>query len=565
MAAIAMAVIAVTETAFPAMIKPLLDKGFSGTVSFRLWWVPAAIIAIFVIRGAASFASTYLMSWVAGNVLRDLRRAMYDRLLVMPSSSYDDRSSGLMISKVVAEVNGVTIAATNVLNTVVRDSLILIGLLCWLFWVNWLLSLIVLSLAPLLVMLTLVFSRRMRKVSRAAVKATGELTRSVEETIAGQKLIKLFQAEGFERDRFDQTNRDYRAQGMRVVIAQALQAPISQLIVAFGVAVIITIALAQAQSGSATIGDFVSFITAMLLLLSPIRHLADVNAQLQRGLASAESVFTMIDEKSEIDKGKYETRRALGMLRFHDVSLVYTKTRRPALEKISLDIEAGETIALVGPSGGGKTSLASLIPRLYDPTSGKVMLDGKDVRDYSLKSLRAQISVVPQEIILMNDTLEQNIAYGCRSIDQGRLKAALTLSSLEDFVATLPEGLKTNIGDRGAKLSGGQRQRLAIARAAYRDTPILILDEATSALDGISEKQVQAAFENLQLGRTTIVIAHRLSTIKIIPRIIVLDSGVIVAEGSHQSLLSSCDLYQRITADLDRNLAEDRQHRIHGS
>lgn len=552
LAALALMVVAATETALPALMKPLFDKGFSGVAKFQVWWVPAVILLIFLIRGLASFVSTYMMSWVAGNVLRDLRLAMYDRLLVMPASSFDNRSSGQLISKLIAEVNGVTIAATNVLNTLVRDSLILIGLLGWLLWLNWLLTMVVLGLAPVMVLLSLTLSRRMRRVSRAAINATGQLTRSVEQTVTGQKLIKLFQSQEFERQRFANMNQDYRAQGMRVVIAQALQAPLSQFIVAVGVAVVVTIALVQARQSGASIGDFASFITAMLLLLSPIRHLADVNAQLQRGLASAEAVFAMIDEKSEVDLGKKELSELRSRIEFRDVYLYYSGKREAALQGIDLSIQAGETVALVGPSGGGKTTLVNLLPRLYDPTSGAVLFDGVDIRDYTLKSLRSQISVVSQDVILMNDSLLRNLAYGKEDVSQERVQQALTLADLKEFADSLPEGLETNIGDRGVKLSGGQRQRLAIARAAYRNAPILILDEATSALDNATEKRVQEALDHLCQGRTTLIIAHRLSTIQSVQRIIVIDRGRVVAQGAHEQLLRTCSLYSQIASDLKR-------------
>lgn len=550
LAALAMAVLAATETAFPVLMKPLLDKGFSVEPAFPLWWVPAAIILIFILRGVASFVSTYMMSWIASNVLRDLRQAMYDRLLVIPASTYDEKSSGHFISKIIAEVNGVTVAATNVLNTIVRDSLILLGLLAWLLWLNWLLTLVVFCLAPILIAITLFLSRRMRRVSRAAIQATGQLTRSVEQTVAGQRIVKLFQAHDFERQRFNELNRDYRAQGMRVVIAQALQAPLSQLVVAVGVAVVVTIALLQSRAGTASLGDFVSFITAMLLLLNPIRHLADINAQLQRALASAEAVFSMIDEKSEIDIGKLSVPQAASAIEFQDVWLTYASGRQPALRGINLVINPGEAIALVGPSGGGKSSLVNLLPRLYDPTQGIVRIGGADIREFALSSLRSQISVVSQEIILMNDSIGRNVAYGLANIDDQQLKNALDLADLSEFVASLPDGVDTIIGDRGAKLSGGQRQRLSIARAAYKDAPILILDEATSALDNLTESRVQQAFERLRQGRTTIVIAHRLSTIRDIPRIAVIDQGCLVAEGSFAELSETCELFNRITAEM---------------
>lgn len=545
-----MFVFAGTEAALPALVKPLFDQGFATHAAFPIWWVPVAVVLIFILRGIAGFISAYAMSWVSNNVLRDLRQAMYDKLLLMPALTYDGRTPGQLISKVIAEVNGVTVAATNVVNTIVRDSLILLGLLAWLLWVNWILTLIVLFLAPALIFVSLVLSRRMRKVSRAAVRATSELTQSVEETVSSHKLVKLFQSYEFERRRFREINRSYRAHSMKVVITQALQAPLSQLIVACGIAVVLTIALLQARSGYSTVGDFVSFLTGMLMLLSPIKHLADVNAQLQRGLAAAESIFEIIDEKSESDQGQTTLIETRGAIVFRDVHLSYSASRHPALKGLNLSIDAGETLALVGPSGGGKTSLVSLIPRLYDLTEGVILLDGKDIRDFTLKSLRSQISVVTQDPALMNDTLINNIAYGYEKVDLKRIAEAVALADLGEFIEQLPEGLHTNVGSRGSKLSGGQKQRLAVARAAYRNSPILILDEATSALDQMTEKRVQDAIEKLRRGRTTIVIAHRLSTIASVSRLVVIDQGCVIADGSHDTLLATCPLYQQIVQRL---------------
>jgi subfamily B ATP-binding cassette protein MsbA len=549
-ASFSLILIATTEVALPALMKPLFDQGLTGEFNFSIWWVPIGIIVIFLFRGAAGFISGYAMSWVANNVLRDLRQEMYNKLLSIPSAYFDSQPSGKLISKIITEVNGVTISVTNVVTTIIRDSLILIGLIGWLFWLNWLLTLIVLCLAPLLISLSILISRRMREVSRATIEATGQLTSSVEQAIAAHKVIKLFQSALYEQLRFEKINRDFRAQTMRVVIVQALQAPLSQLIVACGIAIILTTALIQAGAGQATVGDFASFLTAMLMLLSPIKHLADVNAQLQRGLASAESVFTLIDEQSEQDTGRKIATSTQDSLEFCAVTLSYSNTREIALNGISLRIQAGETIALVGPSGGGKTSLINLITRIYNPTTGSLKLGGIDISEFTLASLRSQISVVSQDVILMNESLLKNIAYGTGTIDLERVQRALKLADLEDFVASLPEGLETNIGDRGANLSGGQRQRLSIARAAYRDTRILILDEATSALDQLTERKVKDALDQLREGRSTIVIAHRLSTVCSIRRIFVIADGCVVGQGSHTDLLKSCPLYERLSTEM---------------
>ena len=359
LAALAMLVTAATETAFPALLKPLLDNGFAGASSFQVWWVPTAVLTIFLLRGTSTFLSVYAMNWIANSVLRDLRQAMFNKLLTLPASAFDARSSGQLISRVIAEVNGVTSAATNVVNTLVRDSLILIGLLGWLFWLNWKLTLVVMLLLPFLAGLTLAFSKRMRRVSRDALKATAEMTRSVEEVIFGNRVIKVFQGDQFESGRFKKVNAEFRGQSMRLAIAQALQTPISQLIAAIGVAVVLTIALLQSRAGEATVGDFISFVTAMLMMFGPLRHLADINAQLQRGLASAESVFELIDEKSERDTGTRTVERVQGAIDFERVSLAYPSRDRKVLEDFSTSIQPGETVAFVGPSGGGR--LRSLI------------------------------------------------------------------------------------------------------------------------------------------------------------------------------------------------------------
>ncbi len=547
-AALCMLVTAATETAFPALMKPVLDKGFQPGSNFQVWWVPVGVLLIFVFRGVSTFFSVYVMNWIANNVLRDLRQAMFNKLLTMPASSFDAKSSGQLISKVIAEVNGVTSAATNVINTLVRDSLILIGLLGWLFYLNWKLTLVVLALLPALATLTLTFSKRMRRVSRDALKATAEMTRSVEEAIFGNRVIKVFQGGRFESRRFEKVNADFRGQSMRLAVAQALQSPISQFIAAIGVAVVLTIALLQSRAGEATVGDFVSFVTAMLMMFGPIKHLADINAQLQRGLASAEAVFDLIDEKSEIDTGTRELDRAQGRLQFDDVSLRYPQSDRQVLTNVSLMIEPGQTIAFVGPSGSGKTSLVNLVPRLYEPNAGGVLLDGTPISEFSLVSLRRQIALVSQDVVLFNDSIKANVSYGAANVTDAQIQSALEAADLKDFVASLPKGMETEIGDRGVRLSGGQRQRIAIARAILKDAPILILDEATSALDATAEASVKTAIDRLRRGRTTLVVAHRLSTILDADRIVVIDGGQIVEDGSHPSLLEKGGLYASLYA-----------------
>lgn len=561
-AAISMALMAATETALPALIKTFFDRGLAVAQNseFKVWWTPAAILGIFLVRGLAGFAGTYAMSWIANCVLRDLRQAMFNKLLTLPASKFDARSSGQLISRVIAEVNGVTSAATSVVSTLVRDSLILLGLLGWLFWLNWKLTLIVLVLLPFLAGLTFVFSKRMRRVSREALKATAEMTRSVEESIFGNRVIKVFQGNDFESARFRRVNAEFRGQSMRLAIAQALQTPMSQMIAAVGVAVVLTIALLQSRAGEATVGDFISFVAAMLMMFGPLRHLADVNAQLQRGLAAAEAVFELIDEKSEQDVGTRVIERVRGEIEFQGVSFSYLGSDRPVLKQISLRIQPGETIALVGPSGGGKTSLVNLLPRLYEPTSGRVLLDGISVSEFTLASLRSQVALVSQDVVLFNDSIRNNIAYGAVNASDQQVLAAVAAADLAAFVDSCPDGINTVIGDRGVRLSGGQRQRIAIARAVLKNAPILILDEATSALDMHAEASVKVAIDQLCQGRTTVVVAHRLSTIVDASRIIVIKGGEIVEQGSHRELLQLGGVYAglyRRASDSGRDLIDE--------
>ncbi len=550
MAILAMAVTAATETAFPALMKQLMDKGFQGVKLFPMWWVPAVILLIFVVRGIATFIAAYSMEWVANNALRDIRQSMFEKLISLPSSTFDSKSAGQLISKMISEAQQVLFAATNVLTVIVRDSLILIGLLAWLFWINWELTLIVLGLMPFLGVLTRKFSKRMRGVSKNYLEAVAEMTSSVEEAIFGNRVIKVYGGEAYEKEKFRKVNTKLRSQVMRYVIASGLQAPISQFIAAVGVAVVITIALMQTRTGTATIGDFVSYITAMLLMFSPLKHLAQVNSDLQKGLAAAEGVFALIDEHSEKDQGEKDLGRAKGQISFKEVKIRYPTRDAPALHLPSLFLPAGKTYALVGPSGGGKTTFVNILPRLYDIDSGAIEIDGEDIRQLTLASLRRQIALVSQDVVLFNDTIARNITYGREDLSEEQIKAAVQTADLALFIQSLPQGLETIVGDRGVRLSGGQRQRIAIARAIIKDAPILILDEATSALDTTSEANVQEAIDRLRKDRTTIVVAHRLSTVVNADQIIVLDQGRIIQKGNHSELITKPGKYQSLYAEL---------------
>ncbi len=539
-----MSITAATETAFPALMKQLMDNGFQGVTAFSVWWVPIVILGIFIVRGAATFVATYSMEWLANNVLRDIRQAMFAKLVTLPCSNFDTKSAGQLISKMISEAQQVLMAATNVITVLVRDSLILIGLLAWLFWINWQLTLIVFFLMPTLALLIRKFSKRLRSVGKSYLAAIGDMTTSVEEAISGSRVVKIYGGEEYEKKRFATINSNFRGQAMRYAVAAALQTPMSQFIAALGVSVAVSIALLQTREGTATPGDFVSFITAMLLMFSPLKHLAEINSNLQRGLAAAEGVFDLLDESSETDTGRKSIDRATGHIQFSNVTVQYPNRPNPALDSINLDIQAGQTYALVGPSGSGKSTFVNLLPRLYAVDSGWIALDGIDIRDLKLKNLRSQIALVSQDVVLFNDTIARNIAYGRTDLTEAKIRGAAKAADLVTFIDSLPQGIHTIVGDRGVRVSGGQRQRIAIARAIIKEAPILILDEATSALDTQSESNVQNAIELLRKGRTTIVVAHRLSTVLNADRIIVLDQGRVVQSGTHQELIKLPGLYQ---------------------
>jgi len=486
------------------------------------------------------------MEWLSNNVLRDIRQAMFAKLVTLPSSNFDAKSAGQLISKMISEAQQVLMAATNVITVLVRDSLILIGLLVWLFWTNWKLTLIMLFLMPTLAILIRKFSKRLRTVSKSYLAAIGDMTTSVEEAISGSRVIKIYGGEEYEKKRFARINSNFRGQAMRYAIAAGLQTPMSQFIAAVGVSVAVSIALLQTREGAATPGDFVSFITAMLLMFSPLKHLAEINSNLQRGLAAAEGVFNLLDENSETDTGTKLLQRARGQISFTNVTVQYPNRDNLALDSVNLEIPAGQTYALVGPSGGGKSTFVNLLPRLYKVDSGSITLDNIDISDLTLKNLRSQIALVSQDVVLFNDTIAKNIAYGRGDVNDAEIREAASAADLTSFIDSLPQGIQTIVGDRGVRVSGGQRQRIAIARAIIKDAPILILDEATSALDTKSESNVQNAIERLRKGRTTLVVAHRLSTVLNADRIIVIDQGRIVQSGTHQELIGFPGLYQSL-------------------
>ena len=540
----ALVVLAATEPAMPALLKPTLDDGFVQKDLDTVALMAAMLVVVFFIRGLAAFASAASMAWVAGKVVMDLRNRLFEKLLVLPSSYYDANPSGQIISRITFDANQVTEAASYVLTVLVRDTLAIVGLLAWMFYLDWRLSLITFGTAPFVVLIVRHFSVRLRKMSHHLQRSMGEVTQTLTETIEGEKVVRIFAGQDYEKSRFHRATNWVRRYQLKFAVSAAVVAPFAQLVTSLAAAIILYTAASRAVASGFTPGDFASFFTAMALLFSPIKRLTGVNGRLQKGLAGAESVFGLLDQPTEIDAGLVTLDGAQGCIELRNVSFAYGDPQLTALDNVSLTIQPGEMVALVGSSGSGKTTIANLIPRFYRPSKGQILIDGLDTANITLLSLRKHISFVSQDVVLFDDTVAANIAYGAVSeaSESDILDAAKSANALA-FIEALPQGLNTVIGQNGVRLSGGQRQRLAIARAFIKDAPILILDEATSSLDAVAEQQIQNAVEISRAGRTTLVIAHKLSTIEKADRIVVLNAGEIAAEGPHAKLLQENSLY----------------------
>lgn len=544
---VSMVIMATTEPAIPALMKPMLDGSFINKDPAMIQLIPLALILLAIVRGLAMFGSEFGLQWIATKVITDLRNAMFRRLLQLPTTFYDSHSSGHIISKLIYDVNNVSAAATQASLVLVKDSLSVIGLLLLMVYLDWALSLIALFIIPSIGTVIYYMSARLRHLSQIQQHAMGHMTHILEEAVKGHKIVKIFEGYNYEAERYYQAANNVRLYTMKFAFTGNINSVIVHIISSIALAAIVYYASLMSAAGVLTPGDFVAFFGAMALLINPIKRLTKVNEQVQMGLAAAQSVFDLIDQPTENNLGNANIEQVTGKLEFRDVSLRYPGTKDYALQNINLTIQPTETVALVGTSGGGKSSLASLIPLLYQVETGQIFLDEVDIQTINLTSLRRNIALVSQEVLLFNDTVAANIAYGSLAkSSKEQIDVAIHTAHATEFIQQLPHELATQIGENGVRLSGGQRQRLAIARAILKNAPVIIFDEATSALDVESEHCVQAAIQHLHGNCTIVLIAHRLSTVRHADRIVVVEQGRIVETGTHDSLLTYNGVYARL-------------------
>ncbi len=544
-AAILVSISAATQPTLAVIMKPLLDDGFTGNKPSYIWSIPLLVIVLVLVRGICTFGSGYVLAWIANNMLLGIRREMFERLLGLPDEEFRRGDTGRLLNRFTIDANNVTNLATEVITVVVRETLIVVALLGVLLYMSWQLTLIVFLMLPASVFVSRIFIKRLRRINRDTITMNAELTHVVGEAIDGQRVVKLF--DGYEREsgRFKYVNGRLRRFAMRAASANAAMSPLTQFFVALSVAAVIAVALYQANHGGLTVGSFAAFMAALGQIFDPLKRLTNIAGAMQRMLVSAESVFALVDHPPEDDRGTFQFRGTVaGRVEFRNIVHRFHGAQDDTISDVSFTAEPGQTVALVGRSGSGKTTLVNMLPRFIVPTHGEVLVDGHSVIDCTLRSLRGQLSLVSQDVVLFDGTIGENVGYGAlheASIDD--IHKALEAADLSNFVASLPDGLDTQVGENANTLSGGQRQRLAIARALIKNAPVLILDEATSALDNESEAQVQASLDRLMVGRTTLVIAHRLSTVQKADKIVVLDKGRIVEQGRHEDLLASNGLY----------------------
>ncbi len=539
---VATAILAASNTAFLALIKEITDKGFDNQYTEQRFLLPVMLFSLMAVRGLTGLISMYSVRWIARHIVARLRREAFGRLMQMPVSFFDAESTGVMVSKLTYDVERLSSMCTRTALNVFRDVLTMIGLLGYMLYLDWRLTLIFALVTPLMGLYLSKTTPKLRTTAKKVQLAVGEMTQISEEAIAGQRIVKIFGAEDYENERFGNAVMNNRKLELRSSRITGLNSFVVEVLAAIALALVVYYAL-----GRFSVGGFAAFIGALLMMIAPIKHITSANEDFQIGLAAAQSVFGVIDAPIEPDEGEHTIGKVKGEITFKNVSLRYESAKRLALDDLSFTIKPGEKVALVGRSGGGKTSLVNLLPRFYELQQGLIMLDGVDVRSLKLLELRAQFSLVSQDVILFNDTIFNNIAYGTlRETNEEDVINAAKAANAWEFIQQLPNGLQNEIGDRGVRLSGGQRQRIAIARAILKDAPVLLLDEATSALDTESEQHVQAALDVLMQNRTSLVIAHRLSTVENADRILVMDKGKIVESGTHKQLLKANGYYAKL-------------------
>lgn len=546
-AAIALVINAAGDTLMLSLLKPLLDEGFGKADMSVLEWMPLVVIGLMLLRGISGFISSYCISWVSGKVVMQMRRRLFTHMMGMPVSFFDQQSTGTLLSRITYDSEQVASSSSGALVTVVREGASIIGLFILMFYYSWELSLILIIIAPIVALVIRLVSVRFRNISKNMQNSMGMVTTSAEQMLKGHKEVLIFGGQKIETKRFNKVSNHMRQQGMKMVSASSISDPIIQLIASFALAFVLYAASFPEIMGALTAGKITVVFSSMIALMRPLKSLTNVNAQFQRGMAACQTLFAILDMEQEKDEGKLELKKAKGDLEFRNVTFCYPTKDHPALKSISMTIPKGKTVALVGRSGSGKSTIANLLTRFYDINEGGIILDGHDLREYSLSSLRSQIALVSQNVHLFNDTVANNIAYASEGkFSREEIERAAEMAYAMDFIKKLDQGLDTMIGENGVLLSGGQRQRIAIARALLRDSPILILDEATSALDTESERAIQAALDELQKNRTSLVIAHRLSTIENADEIIVVEDGFIVEKGNHSVLLEKDGAYAQL-------------------